>query len=453
MEERGDAAAEPARYDGQGAFRTLLGVTLGWIMDTTDLMLLALLGPDIGISLGFSESVWNAGYFQLVFGAQLAFSTLGAVIFGMLGDRIGRKKALVIDLLVFAASGVALLVSVNEHMFLAARILTGMALGGEWGLAAALITETQATKNRGLGVAIFQAGWPIGIIIAALFAMGLRSTGFSLFPGLFWWKTAFLVELFSIPIALYIWRYVPQSQHWLSKKKDHVDIMKALGPLAKLFRGRQLVRTLKAMTLTSVGFFAFYIVWTLVPNELVAAGDITRDQKFMLAALAGLAGIPGNLSFGYVSDWLKWKNARKKLFTFYCIIFATSTVLIPVAGNNIPFLAALLCMFQFSCGGFSSFGALFGELFHTSYKATGTNVCYNIGRTFAGMMQMAAAVALFGAALGWSLLMAASVLSCILILLDSVIMWSFPDTEGRSVDELDGMYENENKAQEKHLHG
>jgi predicted MFS family arabinose efflux permease len=291
---------------------------------------------------------------------------------------------------------------------------------------------------------------PIGIIIAALLAIGLRSSGFSLFPGQFWWKTAFLVELVSIPIALYIWHYVPQDLHWLSKKKDHVDIMKALGPLVRLFRGRQLVRTLRAMVLTSVGFFAFYIVWTLIPNELVSSGAITRDQKFVLAALAGLVGIPGNLSFGYISDRLRWKNARTKLFTIYCIIFAAATVLFPVAGNNLPFLAVLLCMFQFSCGGFSSFGALLGELFHTSCKATGTNVCYNIGRTFAGMMQMAAAVALLGAALGWSLLMAASVVSCVLILLDAAIMWSFSNTEGLSVDELDSIYEKENSAQEKH---
>ncbi|MEM2899291.1 MAG: MFS transporter, partial [Thermoplasmata archaeon] len=90
----------------------LVGVTLAWIFDSIDIMLLALLGSEIGISFGYSPNEWTSRFYLPIFGAQLLFTTIGGLVFGSIGDRLGRKKSLLFDIALYTISALIIIFTI-----------------------------------------------------------------------------------------------------------------------------------------------------------------------------------------------------------------------------------------------------------------------------------------------------------------------------------------------------
>src|SRR6202050_1486199 len=142
---------------------TVLAAFLGWVVDAFDFFLLPFLLKDIAKEFGVEVSAVAYALFL-----TLAMRFIGAFIFGRLGDRWGRKPALMLDILLYSIFGALAAFSPNLIVFLILRALFGIAMGGEWGLGSSLAMESIPPQARGLVSGILQCGYPTGFLVAGV---------------------------------------------------------------------------------------------------------------------------------------------------------------------------------------------------------------------------------------------------------------------------------------------
>src|SRR4029077_15400508 len=136
----------------------------------------------------------------------LMMRPMGALIFGLLGDRFGRRVPLMVDIIFYSLMELLTAFSPNYTVFLIFRVLYGIGMGGEWGLGASLAMEALPARARGLATGILQQGYPFGFLLAAV-VYGL------VFPH-FGWRAMFVVGALPAFLVIYIRMHVPESEVW-----------------------------------------------------------------------------------------------------------------------------------------------------------------------------------------------------------------------------------------------
>ena len=147
--------------------RTILAAYLGWTLDAFDFFVLTFVIKDIAKEFGVEVPAVAYALFL-----TLAMRFVGAFIFGRIGDRWGRKPALMLDILAYSIIGALAAFSPNLVVFLVLRTLFGVAMGGEWGLGSSLAMESIPPQARGIVSGVLQCGYPSGFLLAAI-AYGL----------------------------------------------------------------------------------------------------------------------------------------------------------------------------------------------------------------------------------------------------------------------------------------
>jgi len=137
--------------------RTLIAAALGWMLDSFDAMLYALVLAHIMRDLEMSKG--TAG---LLNSLTLLASGIGGVSFGFIADRIGRKRALMLSILTYSVCSFASGLSTSVLMLAVFRFILGLGMGGEWNTGAALVAETWPTELRAKAISIVQSSWAIG---------------------------------------------------------------------------------------------------------------------------------------------------------------------------------------------------------------------------------------------------------------------------------------------------
>src|SRR4051812_7759366 len=140
----------------------------------------------------------------------LAMRPVGAFIFGLLGDRFGRRLPLMIDIVFYSVMELLTAFSPNYTVLLIFRALYGIGMGGEWGLGASLAMETLPTQARGLFSGVLQQGYAFGYLLAAV-------VYWIVFP-LFGWRGLFVAGAVPALLVLYIRAHVPESPVWLRQQ-------------------------------------------------------------------------------------------------------------------------------------------------------------------------------------------------------------------------------------------
>src|SRR5437870_8904993 len=151
----------------------------------------------------FGTSVADLSYAITI---TLAMRPVGAFIFGLLGDRFGRRMPLMIDIVFYSLMELLTAFSPNFTMLLIFRALYGIGMGGEWGLGASLAMETLPTAARGLFSGILQQGYAFGYLLAAI-------VYWAVFP-LFGWRGLFVAGVLPALLVLFVRSRVPESQAW-----------------------------------------------------------------------------------------------------------------------------------------------------------------------------------------------------------------------------------------------
>lgn len=192
---------------------TFIACFLGWSLDAFDFFLLTFVLPPLAHEFG--RTVTEIGYAITL---TLAMRPVGAFIFGLLGDRFGRRTPLMIDIIFYSVMELATAFSPSFTWLLIFRALYGIGMGGEWGLGASLAMEMLPVESRGLFSGILQQGYAFGYLLAAV-------VYWIVFP-FFGWRGLFVAGAIPALLVIYIRAKVPESPSWLREKSIAADFWK-----------------------------------------------------------------------------------------------------------------------------------------------------------------------------------------------------------------------------------
>ena len=264
---------------------TVLASFLGWTLDAFDYFLLTFVIVGVAREFRTSNEAVTYGLFL-----TLAARPLGALIFGRLADRYGRRPVLMLDVVLFSVFELATAFSMSLTMLLVLRFLFGVAMGGEWGIGASLAMESIPAKSRGLVSGLLQSGYPCGFFLAAL-ANWLLVDAIG-------WRGLFVVGTLPAVLVLYIRRKVPESPVWQAGRHEraHADVWQAMRGHWKLFA--YMIVLMCAFNAFSHGSQDMYHTFEEVNLHLPSGSG----AAFLLVALLNLGALAGGLFFGAWSE-------------------------------------------------------------------------------------------------------------------------------------------------------
>ncbi len=327
----------------------------------------------------------------VTFGAGYAARPIGSILFGHLGDRIGRKAALIFTLLGMGGSSmlIGLLPTYAQVGLLAPillvilRLIQGIALGGEWGGAILLATESAPRGVRGLYGSIPQLGVPVGLVAGSLsFTLISSLTSEAQFLG--WgWRIPFLLSAVLIVLAIWVRSGVDETPAF-QKQKESGDLAKV--PILETFRNdwRNVVRAIGLKI--GDGFFNVFLMSFILVFATVYLG-YSRD-----AALTGLTIGCGTMLitipiFGYLSDFI----GRKVIYIgglSLMFLLAIPYFTMIKAGVGWLYVMQAVVLGVLWAAVFSTQGTLFSELFPAKVRYTGLSVGYQVAAAIVGFGPM-----------------------------------------------------------------
>ncbi|MEE9263656.1 MAG: MFS transporter, partial [Vicinamibacteria bacterium] len=394
--------------------RSLLAASLGWMLDSMDVQLYALILLDVMHSLDLDKGTGG-----LLASFTLLSSAAGGVLFGILADRIGRTRALMASILVYSVFTAACGLSQNVLQLAVFRILLGFGMGGEWACGAALVAETWPPQHRGKAMGIMQSAWAVGYgAAAAVTAIVLPNFG---------WRAVFFVGILPALVTLWIRRSVPEPEIWLRSRErtdeEHIGI-------GTIFAPPYLRSTLLATFMNAGTMFAWWGLFTWIPSYLRlppeeggAGLTIVGSSVWIIVLTVGQWF--GYVTFGFVADAIGRKRA-------YLIYLLTAAVLVPIYGSTRNPTALLVLgpfLAFFGTGYFSGFGTISAELFPTRIRATAQGLTYNIGRiaSAAAPFVVGELAKTYGLGMAFNVTAAAFLFSAALAAL-------LPETRGKSLE-------------------
>jgi MFS family permease len=381
----------------------------GFVLDSYDVLLYVFVVQTLR-----TEFHWSAATAGLVSSATLITSAIGGIGAGFLSDRIGRRRTLVLTILVYSIGSGGSAAATGLATLIVWRSIVGFGLGGEWSAGAVLVAESWPPRHRAKAIALMQSGWALGYMLAA------ASTAFIL-PR-FGWRVLFLTGLFPALLTIWIQRKVKEPPLWKDKS--------AASPWLDLFRPPLARRTLLTTALATCMLFAYWGLNTWLPGFLSAprsqggAGlNILQTSAWIFVMQFGT--FLGYASFGWLADW--W--GRRPAFFVYVIIAALLTPiygLTPVwAGSSSEFwlLALGPLVGFFGTGFFSLFGTMLAELYPTSIRGSAQGFVYNTGRAASALAPFAVGAIADRHGLGSGL-----ALNSAFFLIGAVLIFTLPET-------------------------
>jgi MFS family permease len=346
---------------------SLGGAMAGWMLDAMDWMMLALALPLIRNS--FNSSLPQLGLLATM---TLAGAFVGGIFSGILADYFGRVKMLMFTMIWYGVFTAACGFAQSYEQLLILRTLTGIGLGGEWGVGAALVSEYWPDRHRAKATCLVHSGWPLGY--------GLAAVAFIFITPTYGWRGLFWVGVIPAFIAIIVRLSVPEPELWLEAKKRRAergaDDADSKFPLATLFSRQYIRLTLLAIVLAAGALMAYQGAATWLPTYLAKTKglNIARTGSFII--ILNLGAFLGYQFFGWLAD----VKSRRFAFTIG-MSGAIVATLIYVAIGNLQALLYFGPVFGFiTYGFFGIFGAFISELFPTKARATATSLIFNCGR-------------------------------------------------------------------------
>ncbi len=275
--------------------KTVLASFLGWMLDAFDFFLLTFLLKDIAKEFGVE--VPQVAYALFL---TLAMRFVGAFIFGQIGDRWGRKPALMLDIVCYSVIGALAAFAPSLWVFLLLRALFGVAMGGEWGLGSSLAMESIPPKARGVVSGILQCGYPTGFLLASV-AYGLLY-GRTFGDYTIGWRGMFLLSIIPAFLVLFIRTSVPESPAFAEAQKVGKP-----GLWETLNANWGLV--LYAVVLMMCFNLFSHGTQDLYPTFLQKQHKFDPGTVSWITIVANLGAIAGGLSFGFISEKIGRVNA------------------------------------------------------------------------------------------------------------------------------------------------
>jgi MFS family permease len=468
----------------------LLVAALGWLFDCLDQQLFVLARPAAMKSLVVERETPQATDLarrqagDIVTSIFIAGWACGGLIFGMLGDRIGRARTMVMTILLYSIFTGLSALSVGVWDFALYRFLTGLGVGGEFAVGVALVAEVMPARARPYTLGLLQALSALGNVTAAFINLGLgiaQEQGMDFSP----WRVMFLVGAVPALLALAVRYKLREPEQWQKARHDKV-LQKQLGSYRELFhdpvwRKHAILGLLLGSSgiigLWSVGFFTPDLIRFVqrkgvsmaVYQEKIAAarsaGNAAEAERWVLLQtkvqnretvperLRDLTAATDPIIDGRLSRWSSYTSLMINLGAFFGMFgFGALSQRI---GRKPTFVIALLAAFfstslvfwlladfwqifvmvpvmgfcQLSL--FAGYAIYFPELFPTRLRSTGTSFCYNVGRFLAALGPLVKSVLETAFKDTPEPLRYAGVTMCLVFLVGLFVLPFLPETRGK----------------------
>ena len=342
---------------------TFIAAFLGWTLDSLDFFLLIFCVNAIGVDFKAKASdVLSAVFLTLL------FRPVGALLFGVLADRYGRRPVLMFNILSFSVIELACAFAPSLNVLLVLRALFGIAMGGEWGVGAALAFETLPTEGRGGFSGILQEGYAFGSILAsAAFALFFHSIG---------WRGLFMLGASPALLVFYVQARVKESPVWLAADHKRRADPERESFSHKLGMIRSFLPTFFFLILLMTAFMSFsHGTQDVYPTFLEVQIGLTPKVVGTIGVIYGFAQILGGFVFGTLSE--KW--GRKRAIIAAALL---SLLAIPMwaYGHSALTLAIGAIVMQFMVqGAWGVVPAYLAELTPAPVRATAPGLAYQLG--------------------------------------------------------------------------
>jgi MFS transporter, SHS family, lactate transporter len=262
---------------------------LGWTLDAFDFFLMVFMLRAIAHEFGTDVKA-----VAVAITLTLAMRPLGALVFGLLADRYGRRPILMIDILLFSVLELASAFAPTLIALLVLRAAFGFAMGGEWGIGASLVMESIPARARGLISGILQEGYAFGYLLAAI-VYGLLFDRIG-------WRGMFAVGIVPALLVMYIRRSVEESPVWTTlREKPHRNLFQSVAQNWRLF-------LYVVVLMTAFNFFS-HGTQDLYPTFLQVQHHFSTGTVGLIAVVANVGAITGGILFGTLSERIGRRTA------------------------------------------------------------------------------------------------------------------------------------------------
>jgi SHS family lactate transporter-like MFS transporter len=336
---------------------TFIACFLGWSLDAFDFFILTFCVSSLATQFQSKVSAVAEAIFL-----TLAMRPVGAFLFGLMADRYGRRITLMVDIVAYSVFELASAFAPSLKILLITRALFGVAMGGEWGVGAALAFETLPAEGRGFFSGLLQEGYAVGYLMAALVYR-------TLFP-MIGWRGMFVIGALPAFLIIYIRTKVDESPAWLQGRVS-----------------RQTENHLGKDILTHVGTFVFLVVLMfafnsfshgtqdLYPTFLQKDHHFTPQTVGLIAIIANVGALLGGIFFGTWSE----KIGRRKAIVIAALLAIPVTRLWAYS-HTVPMLALGGFLMQFMIqGAWGVIPAHLNELSPPAVRATFPGFAYQLG--------------------------------------------------------------------------
>jgi len=332
---------------------------LGWTLDAFDFFVLVFLIDTLAAHFHVSK-----GAIIVTLTATLAMRPVGAVVFGLLADRYGRRKPLMANVIFFSIIELLCGFAPNYTVFLILRTVYGIGMGGEWGVGASLAMESAPPRWRGILSGIVQSGYSIGYLLAAVAARFVLP---------YWgWRAMFWVGGIPALLAFYIRFRVRESEAWKQHRAPTVGaIVRTASGHGKTFAYLVLLMTLM--------MFLSHGTQDLYPDFLKTAHGFSGSVVSYVAILYNIGAVLGAIVFGYLSE----RAGRRRSMVFALLL---SLAVIPAwaFGGSLAWLALGAFLMQVGVqGAWGIIPAHLNELSPDAVRGLMPGFAYQLGILFA----------------------------------------------------------------------
>jgi MFS transporter, SHS family, lactate transporter len=377
---------------------TFIACFLGWSLDAFDFFILTFCISALAAQFQAKVSAVTEAVF-----ITLAFRPVGAFLFGLMADRFGRRVTLMIDIIAYSVFELASAFAPSLKVFIITRAFFGIAMGGEWGVGAALAFETLPSEKRGFFSGLLQEGYAVGFLMAALvYGIAFEYVG---------WRGMFVIGALPAFLVIYIRTKVDESPAWL-----HGRVAQKAEPAV----GKSVVRFLGPFLLMMVLMFAFnsfsHGTQDLYPTFLTKGHKLGPHAVMLVAVIANIGALVGGVVFGSWSE----KIGRRRAIVIAALL---SIPVIPLwaYSKTIPMLALGGFLMQFMVqGAWGVIPAHLNELSPAPVRGTFPGLAYQLGNLLAsknGVLQAKLVETRYGGyfqpMLAWTVLLVASLVAVV----------------------------------------
>jgi len=420
---------------------TLAAALLGWMFDGFEMGLFPLVGrPALRELMGPEGSAYIGTWFSIIMAGFLIGAACGGILFGWLGDRYGRVRAMVLSVATYSTfSFLCVFVTAPWQLF-ALRFMAALGMGGEWSLGVALVMETWSSEKRTLLAGLIGSAANVGFLLVALMGLALSKVINKLGAVIgvimprSWvdallsnggWRMMLLLGALPALVAFFIQIFVPESKKW-----EHAKATAPKNRIIDIFKGGLGKAAILGAIISSVALLGTWGSVQWIPSWADKLSNQLPQAKSWAQIWSAIGAIIGCIAGSYLAHW----TSRRMGYFILCLMSLISCqylfrVSMPFGGQYLLWV----CL----AGGLTAsfFGWLplyLPELFPTRIRATGQGFAFNFGRVIASAGTLWAGQLLNAFKEDYAKM--CSIITLVYVI-GIVVIWFCPETKGRPLPE------------------